>query len=108
MIVTYTLLVFIIILVIVVWAALTRQIEEARMATEEQFAAAFERLNTATTAVANLIRQLRDDLASGGLTPEQEADKLAKLGLAADALEAMAQNPTNPVPVPVPEPSSGD
>lgn len=82
---------------IVAWIAIRQ--EAIRMATQAEFAAAFERVNAATTAIATLLRELRDALASGGLTAEQEAEQLAKLGQVADALDAMAQNPTNPVPI---------
>ncbi len=85
------------ILAVVAWIAIRQ--EAIRMTTDAQWAAAFERLNTATSAIAALIQKLVDQLGQGGLTADQEAAALAKLGDAATALEAMAQTPTDPVPV---------
>jgi hypothetical protein len=72
---------------------------EAIMATQAEFTAAFERLNTATSNIAAVLNALRDQIAGLGLDATVEADILNKLGAAAGALEAMAQSPTDPVPV---------
>lgn len=68
---------------------------EARM---EAFDAALGRIDAATTAVAEEIRELKDQIAAGGLTPEQEADVLARLEAAAARLEGIGADPENPVP----------
>lgn len=73
------------------------------MATAEQFTAGFARLDAATTAVATLIRDLIAKQQAGGMTAAEEDAAQARLLAAADALEAMAASPTDPVPVPVPE-----
>lgn len=79
------------------------QVKEIVMATAEQFTAGFARLDAATTAVATLIRDLIAKQQAGGMTAAEEDAAQARLLAAADALEAMAASPTDPVPVPVPE-----
>ena len=74
------------------------------MATVQQFEAALSRIDAATTQAAAVIRQLRDDIASSGMTGTDEGNVLGRLEGVAASLEAMAQSPTDPVPVPV-EPS---
>jgi len=74
------------------------------VATKQQFDDILARLNTATSAAAAKITELRDKLASGGLSAAEEQAALDQLGGVASALEAMAQDPDNPVPTPVPEP----
>jgi hypothetical protein len=69
------------------------------MATLVEFEAGFARVDAATTAIANLIRDLTAQLAAGGLNAAQEQAIFDRLGLAAGALEAMAVTPTDPVPI---------
>lgn len=78
------------------------QLKETIMVTAAQSDAAFERVNVATTAIAVLIRDLITKQQAGGMTAaEEEAGQTKLLGVA-DALEAMAVTPTDPVPVAVP------
>jgi hypothetical protein len=69
------------------------------MATKEEFEAGFARVDAATTGIANVIRELIAKIEAGGMTAEEEAAVLARLGQSADALEAMAVTPEDPVPV---------
>lgn len=79
------------------------------MATKEQFDAVVARLNTATSAAGAKIQELKGQLttalADAGVLGADEQAILDQLGATADALEAMAQDPDNPVPTPVPEPN---
>ncbi len=81
------------------------------MATAADFANLRARFDAATTAVANTIRDLKDKLATGGLTAEEETAALASLGTVADQLEAMGK-PDVPLPdVPAeeePAPGTGE
>lgn len=81
---------------LIVWQRLN--VLEARIM--DQFTEVLDRIDTATTEVAIEIRDLRDQLTAGGLTPAQEADVLARLGAAADRLEGIATDPDDPVPKP--------
>lgn len=74
------------------------------MATLEQFTAAFARIDTATTAIADRIKKLEDSIKNMGLTAAQEDTLLGQLSGLADSLDAMGKEPTNPVPVPPPPP----
>ena len=74
------------------------------MTTKADFDALIDRLNTATSKAAAILKDLRDKLAAGGLTADEEKAVQDKLSAVADALDAMAADPTDPVPVPVPEP----
>ncbi len=85
------------IFVLVVVVAVRQEV--IRMASEAEFQAAFDRVNVATSAIAAILRDLRDKLKAGGLTAQQEDAELEKLGTVADALEAMAVEPANPVPI---------
>jgi hypothetical protein len=65
---------------------------EGRM---NDFDTSLARIDAATTEVANDLRELREQLANGvAVTPEQ----LAALAAAADRLEGIGADPTNPVP----------
>lgn len=66
--------------------------------------AAIAKLSTATTAVGNELKRLRDLLASGGLTAEQETAVFDQMNALSDSLIAMAPSAENPIPVPVPPP----
>lgn len=88
------------------------------MATQEQINAALSRLNVATnsigaglTAVGAKIEELRTQISNAGLSAEAEAAALATLDsiganleASAASLNAMAQDPANPVPVEPPAP----
>lgn len=78
------------------------------MADKAQFDAALSRLNAATSAAGAKLTELRGKLETaltnaGILGPDEQA-VLDQLASTATALEAMAQDPDNPVPEPVPEP----
>lgn len=79
-----------------------KDLKEILMATAADFAAGFARIDTATTAIADLLRQISTQV--GSMTKDEEEAAKAKLNSIADTLEAMAANPVNPVPVPVPTP----
>jgi hypothetical protein len=68
------------------------------MATQADYDALIDRLNAATSKVAGVLRDLRDKLAAGGMTADEEAAELAKLGAVADSLDALGADPTNPIP----------
>lgn len=68
------------------------------MATLEQFEQALNRIDTATTDIANDIRQLKDEIANGGLNADNEAAILSRLDATATALEAIGASVENPVP----------
>lgn len=69
------------------------------MATLEQFNAAFARIDKATTAIGEQLKNI-----AGSMTTPEEKEAHDKLLALATTLEAMAKVPENPVPVPVPEP----
>jgi uncharacterized protein (UPF0335 family) len=76
------------------------QLKETIMATLQQFMDGFARVEAATTEIAADIKMLVDQLASGGLTTEQEEAVLAKLLTHAATLEGMAASVESPVPEP--------
>lgn len=76
--------------------------QEIIMASNAQFETAFDRINVATSAIAQLIRDLIANQQAGNMSAEEEDAAQAKLLACADALEAMAAEPTNPIPKPVP------
>jgi hypothetical protein len=64
----------------------------------ERFETVLSEIDTATTEIAAELTALRDQLAAGGLTPEQEAEVLTKLEAAATRLKGIAADPEAPVP----------
>lgn len=68
------------------------------MATIEQFESALSRIDTATTNIANQLRDLKDQIANQGLSADVEASVLGRLETAATQLEAVGQSVENPVP----------
>lgn len=75
------------------------------MATIEQFESALNRIDTATTNIANELQSLKDQIANQGLPSDVEANVLARLDAAATKLEGIGKTPENPVPG---EPGTGD
>lgn len=67
---------------------------EARM---NDFDTSLSRIDAATTDVANDLRELREQLATGQTVTQEQ---LARLAAAADRLEGIAADPENPVPEP--------
>lgn len=90
-------------LVLVALAWIIKRQEDA-MATVEQFEQVLAKIDAATSQIAVVLRTIKDLLTKGGLTDDQEATVLAHLGTTADALDAIAKDPTNPVPNPPVEP----
>lgn len=77
---------------------LSRQI----MATVSEFQAAFERVDAATTKIAETLRTISGQI--GSMTADEEEAARVRLSGVADALEALAaQGPANPVPVDAPQ-----
>lgn len=68
------------------------------MATLEQFQNALNRIDAATTDIANDLQNLKDQIAGAGLPSELEEQVLASLENAASRLEGMAQSVENPTP----------
>jgi hypothetical protein len=75
-----------------------RRTMEAILATQQQMQDAIARLNTATTAVADRLRRLAEQIENGGMTGEQENAAVAELNTLADSLTSMGQDPADPVP----------
>jgi hypothetical protein len=69
-----------------------------KMPTEEQFQSAIQRIDDATTDIANDIRSLKDQIADQGLPADVEESILAKLESTAAQLEAIGASVENPVP----------
>jgi GTP1/Obg family GTP-binding protein len=68
------------------------------MADIQAFETALTRIDTATTNIANQLRDLKDQLANQGLPADVENSVLARLESAASQLEAVGQSVENPVP----------
>lgn len=68
------------------------------MPTKQDFDTLLAAVNTATNKIAARIQALIDKLASGGLTPAEEAEVQAGLAAAVAQLEALGADPENPVP----------
>lgn len=68
------------------------------MATKDQVDHLVSRLDTATNTVAATLKDLRDKLAAGGLTAEEEAAAITSLDGAIARLESLGADPGNPVP----------
>ena len=75
---------------------------ETIMTTLEDFTKAMERLDAATTAIAEKLRETATSI-SDGMTLDEEEAAVARLNSLADSLEAMAQSVDDPVPLDVPE-----
>jgi hypothetical protein len=73
------------------------------MANQQQFSEVLGRIDTATTAAATVLNDIRARIAqlesNAGISAEEEASVLSKLDTVAKSLEQMAKNPENPVPV---------
>lgn len=67
-------------------------------AMHEEFEAAVDKLEKATTAVGVKLDKLAADIV-GGLSAEEAAPIVAELTALGDKLEAMGKNPADPVPV---------
>jgi ABC-type transporter Mla subunit MlaD len=75
----------------------------AIMANLQQFQAALDRIDTATTNAATVLKEVRDKVAQleaqQGITATDEASVLQRLDSVGSALEQMGKIPENPVPV---------
>lgn len=76
------------------------------MATLAQFETALTRIDTATTAIAQQLRDLKDQVTNAGLSADVEAQVLSRLETAATQLEAVGQSVENPVPPVEPTPEA--
>lgn len=63
--------------------------------TQEQFDAAFARIDSSTNRIAGEIRDLKDQIANQGLPGDVEARILATLEAKATSLEAIGKPPTD-------------
>lgn len=79
----------------------TGQLKEKVMTSAAEFTAAFERVNVATSAIAERLRTLSGQI--GSMSGAEEDAAKAQLDQLAATLEAMGATPDNPVPVPLPE-----
>jgi hypothetical protein len=68
------------------------------MATLQQFQAALDRIDAATTDIANDLTLLKEQITNAGLSAEVEAEVIAKLETAATKLEGIGASVENPVP----------
>jgi septal ring factor EnvC (AmiA/AmiB activator) len=75
----------------------------AIMANLQQFQTALDRIDTATTNAATVLKEVRDKVAQleaqQGITATDEASVLQRLDSVGSALEQMGKSPENPVPV---------
>lgn len=69
-----------------------------KMPTQEQFESALQRIDDATTDIANDIRSLKDQIADQGLPKDVEESIFARLDNTAAKLEAIGASVDNPVP----------
>jgi DNA repair ATPase RecN len=67
-------------------------------ATIEQFVSALDRIDTATTNIAQQLRDLKDQIANQGLPADLEDQVLSRLETSATQLEAVGTSVENPVP----------
>lgn len=68
------------------------------MATQEEFNEILSQIDSETTRVADKVQQLMDQLATGGMSADQEAQVKADLQAQLDKLRGIGADPTNPVP----------
>ncbi len=72
-----------------VWQTIDRKVNDI-MATLADFEAKFAELDAATTAIANELAALKDQLTNAGLPADVEASVLATLTAKVDALKSLA------------------
>lgn len=70
------------------------------MAKQDQFNELLTRMDAATTEIANDLKTLREEAAAGSISDASLATLDAKIA----QLEAMGQDPADPIPDPVVEP----
>lgn len=68
------------------------------MPTKQDFDTLLTAVNDATNAIAARIQKLLDIIAAGGMTDAEEAQVKAGLEAAITQLQALGQDPQNPVP----------
>lgn len=76
------------------------------MTSKVEFDETIAQINAHTNGVAARITALEAKVAAAGLPPEQEEELLGELRQIAAGLEALAADPTNPVPEPEPTPDT--
>lgn len=79
-------------------ARIETKIDKLMAATEAQFNEVLGRIDTATTALANKITALQEEIKGAGLPESVENSVLSKLGVFATTLEGLAKDPENPTP----------
>lgn len=72
--------------------------EDLIMATQEEFNEILSQIDSETTRVADKVQQLMDQLATGGMSADQEAQVKADLQAQLDKLRGIGADPANPVP----------
>lgn len=93
--------------------SLTQKFESFMKRTAEDFAAVIKRIDDATTAEADRLKALKDQIAALGLDATTEESIFAQLDASAARLEGLGSDPENPVPQPeepnpnVPAPDGG-
>lgn len=70
---------------------------EANMAAAKDFDELVKKLDAATTTLGEKVIRITGELASGGLTAEQESARLAELDAIGDRLVEMGKDQTDPV-----------
>jgi hypothetical protein len=93
--------------------SLTQKFESFMKRTAEDFAAVIKRIDDATTAEADRLKALKDQIAALGLDATTEESIFTQLDAAAARLEGIGADPENPIPQPeepnpnVPAPDGG-
>jgi hypothetical protein len=70
---------------------------------EQRYNAVIEKLDAATNRIGAELRDLANQVRSGGLTAEQEDAFATQLEAKAAALDLLGRDPADPVPTPAPE-----
>lgn len=79
---------------------LTSKIDSFMAKTAEDFAAVIKRIDDATTAEADRLKALKDQIAGLGLDATTEESIFSQLDAAAARLEGIGSDPADPVPQP--------
>jgi predicted phage tail protein len=80
--------------------SLTKKLESFMNRTAEDFATVIKRIDDATTAEAQRLKDLKAQIASLGLDATTEESIFSQLDAAAARLEGLGSDPENPVPQP--------
>lgn len=77
---------------------LTSKLEQFMAKTAEDFAGVIKRIDDATSAEAQRLKDLKDQIATLGLDASVEENIFTQLDAAATRLEGIGSDPENPVP----------